>query len=195
MESNTPQLKQSLFIALFAALISAGAFIAIPIGPVPIVLQNMFVLMAGLVLGPRAGIACVGLYLLAGALGLPVFSGGTGGLGKFAGPTGGYLLGYLPAVFIVGLISNIGKESGEHRLLMDMAAGLAGSLLVYACGVPWLKYVFGIGWEKAFMLGMVPFIFGDLLKILAAPFLVTSLRPLISTKIVPTTKQTEDECN
>ena len=86
---NTEQLRRTVQASLFAALIAAGAFLAVPIGPVPIVLQNMFVLLAGLLLGPRWGLAGVGIYLLAGAIGLPVFAGGTGGIGRMLGPTGG----------------------------------------------------------------------------------------------------------
>lgn len=102
----------SIYAALFASLMAAGAAIAIPIGPVPIVLQNLFVLLAGLLLGGKWGAASVGIYLLAGALGMPVFSGGTGGIGRFAGPTGGYLIGFLPAVYIVGkTVEKLGDRS------------------------------------------------------------------------------------
>ena len=94
------QLRMMVYASLFAALTAVGAFLALPIGPVPIVLQNMFVFLAGLLLGSRWGLASVGVYLLAGAVGLPVFAGGLGGLGRLIGPTGGYLIGYLPTVFI-----------------------------------------------------------------------------------------------
>ena len=103
--NNTNQLKMTVYTALFVALIAMGAFIAIPIGPVPIVLQNMFVLLAGIILGPVWGLACVSIYLLIGLAGLPVFAGGTSGIGKLFGPTGGYLIAYLPAVFVAGAIS------------------------------------------------------------------------------------------
>ena len=96
---NTATLK-SVFTALFAALICAGSVIAIPAGPVPIVLQNAFAVLAGLLLGPIQGAGAVGLFLIAGALGLPVFSGGKGGFAVFAGPTGGYLAGYFFAALV-----------------------------------------------------------------------------------------------
>jgi biotin transport system substrate-specific component len=97
MDPST-SLRMTVYASLMAALIAAGAYMALPIGPVPIVLQNLFVFLSGLLLGPRWGVASIGVYLMAGALGLPVFAGGVGGIGRFAGPTGGYLLGYLPAV-------------------------------------------------------------------------------------------------
>ncbi len=106
----TSQLRMTVFASLFAALMAAGAYLSIPIGPVPIVLQNMFVLLAGLLLGNRWGLASVAVYLLAGVCGLPVFAGGLGGIGRIVGPTGGYLIGYhrlfsLPDTFLKKLTS------------------------------------------------------------------------------------------
>ena len=85
----------TIYAALFAALTAVGAYMALPIGPVPVVMQNLFVFLAGLILGGRWGLASVGIYLLAGAVGMPVFAGGTGGVGRFFGPTGGYLIGWI----------------------------------------------------------------------------------------------------
>jgi biotin transport system substrate-specific component len=168
-------LKMTVYSSLFVALIAVGAFIAIPIGPVPIVLQNMFVLLAGLILGPVWGLACVAVYLIIGLAGLPVFAGGTSGLGKLFGPTGGYLLGYLPCVFITASVSKgLGKKPA-----FDILAMVLGSLIVYGTGVPWLKAVTGMSLEKAIMAGMVPFLIGDALKIVAAAFLAKALRPLM----------------
>lgn len=172
---SSTELKMTVYSSLFVALIAVGAFIAIPIGPVPIVLQNMFVLLAGLLLGPLWGLACVAVYLVIGLAGLPVFAGGTSGLGKLFGPTGGYLLGYLPCVLVTaGISKGLGKKPA-----FDILAMAAGSLIVYAAGVPWLKAVTGMSLGKALMAGMVPFLIGDALKIVAAAFLAKSLRPLI----------------
>lgn len=172
---STVQLKMIVYTSLFAALTAAGAFIAIPLGPVPLVLQNMFVLLTGLILGPVWGLASVGLYLLAGALGFPVFAGGTGGLGRLFGPTGGYLLGYLPAVFITGLAASSGRQAAWK----DILALILGSLVVYAAGVPWLKAVTGMAWSKALAAGMYPFLPGDVLKIAAAAMAAKTVRPLL----------------
>jgi len=169
------QLRMTVYAALMAALIAAGAFMSIPIGPVPIVLQNFFVLLTGLLLGPRWGTGAVGVYLLAGVCGLPIFAGGLGGLGRIFGPTGGYLVGYLPATAAVGIIS----RSFGKRTAGDLAALIAGSLIVYACGVPWLKFVTGMAWGKALAAGMLPFLPGDALKVAAAIPVARSLRPVI----------------
>ncbi len=169
------QLKNTVYTSLFVALIAMGAFIAIPIGPVPIVLQNLFVLLAGIILGPVWGLGCVAIYLLIGFAGLPVFAGGTSGMGKLVGPTGGYLLGYLPAVCVTGLISKALKKT----MAADVMAMVAGTFIVYAVGVPWLKIAFSLSWPKALTAGMYPFLIGDGLKIAAAAFIAQKIRPLI----------------
>lgn len=184
MEETPSQLRMTAYSSLFAASIAVGAFIAIPVGPVPIVLQNMFVLLAGLLLGPKWGLASVAVYLLAGAVGLPVFAGGTGGLGRILGPTGGYLISYLPAVLVVGLISGKpGLKSSnlsKKRMIFDLTAMVCGSVIIYAGGVPWLKFVTAMTWGKALSLGMLPFLIGDALKILAAIPIAKALRPIIA---------------
>ena len=169
------RLKMMTYASLFVALIAAGAFISIPAGPVPIVLQNMFVLLAGLLLGPRWGLASVSIYLLLGLFGLPVFAGGTGGIGRILGPTGGYLIGYLPCVFAVGIIARKNNRSS----LVDISAMITGTVMVYAAGVTWLKFATGLGWEKAVAAGMYPFLPGDAVKIAAAAFIASKLRPLM----------------
>lgn len=169
------QLRMIVYASLMAALTAAGAFIALPIGPVPIVLQNLFVFLSGLLLGPRWGVASIGVYLLAGALGFPVFAGGVGGIGRFAGPTGGYLLGFLPAVYVIGLVSNTSK----NRTITDILAMVCGSLIIYGLGVSWLKILTGMSLAKTLVVGMYPFLLGDALKIAAAVPITKALRPII----------------
>ncbi len=173
--NKTNQIRMTVYTSLFVALIACGAFIAIPIGPVPIVLQNMFVLLAALILGPAWGLACVGIYLIIGLAGLPVFAGGTAGIGKLFGPTGGYLLGYLPAVYVTAVISKALKKT----MTGDLIALVTGSLIVYAAGVPWLKFAFAMPWAKAVAAGMLPFLIGDALKVIAAALIAKKIRPLV----------------
>ena len=189
--NSSKLLVRIAFIALFAALTGAGAFIAIPVGPVPIVLQNIFAVLAGVVLGPVMGGAAVGLYLLAGIIGLPVFAGGTGGIARFAGPTGGFLIGYFLAALVAGLIagkpfrnSSIRNSSKGRSENSRLAAGLprlitavaAGLLVVYVPGVLWLKISGGLSWTRALLAGFVPFIIGDILKGGAAVLIAGRLR-------------------
>jgi biotin transport system substrate-specific component len=174
--THSSQVKIMVFTSLFVALIAVGAFIAIPIGPVPIVLQNMFVLLAAILLGPVWGLVCVAIYLLIGLAGLPVFAGGTSGIGKLLGPTGGYLLGYLPCVFVTAWISKFfGNKFGS-----DILAMVIGSIIVYAVGVLWLSTVINKSLQDTLVVGMYPFIIGDAIKIVAAAFVARSLRKIIS---------------
>jgi biotin transport system substrate-specific component len=174
-ETTYHTLRMTVYAALFASLMAAGAVVAIPIGPVPIVLQNLFVLLAGLLLGGKWGMVSVGIYLAAGFIGLPVFSGGTGGIGRFAGPTGGYLVGFLPAAGIVG----VAVEKLGSRLIVRVGAMVAATIVVYALGVGWLKFWTEMSWSKALIVGCYPFLPGDVIKIVVAASLYRVLYPLI----------------
>lgn len=169
------ELSGAVRAALFVALITLGSYIVIPLpfSPVPIALQSGFVILAGLLLPLRWAVASVGGYLLLGALGLPLFAGGTGGLGHILGPTGGYLLGYLPAVAITAVLA--GDSPWRNGL-----AGAVGSLLIYALGVPWLGVVQGLSPLQAVSLGMLPFLIGDALKVVAAALLAQGAASLLN---------------
>ncbi|MDR1318968.1 MAG: biotin transporter BioY [Treponema sp.] len=172
--------------ALFAALIAAGTFISIPLpfSPVPIVLQNLFALLAGLVLGPVPGAAAAGLYLAAGIIGAPVFAGASGGIVRLIGPTGGFLAGYPLAAFTAGLIAGRPRPDRKTPLPVIAAAVFAGLLVVYLPGLAWLKFSTGRGWPAVIAGGFVPFIAGDFLKgilaILVAPRLRRAAGDLLS---------------
>jgi len=186
---KAPQKTSRLLIrislsALFAALIAAGTFIAIPVGPVPIVLQNLFAILAGLILGPLLGGAAVALYLLAGILNFPVFAGASGGIAHFAGPTGGYLPGYLLAAISAGLIAGSPRVNKRTPLPRIIAAVAAAFLIVYVPGVAWLKLSRGLSWTRAFMAGFVPFIIGDALKGIAAVIISGRLRKIAADHLV-----------
>jgi biotin transport system substrate-specific component len=174
MDHQTKQLKRMVYAALMATLTAVGAYIAIPIGPVPIVMQNLFVMLAGLLLGGRWALISVGAYLLAGAVGLPVFAGGTGGIAKFFGPTGGYLIGFGVAAYAIGTIS----ERTTATVLGDCLAMIVGTAIIYFFGVSWLKFVTGMSLAKAIGIGMLPFLIGDALKIAAAIPIARMLRPM-----------------
>jgi biotin transport system substrate-specific component len=167
-------LTDAVLAAMFAALISIGAFIAFPLPgtPIPVVLQNMFILLAALVLGPWWALMSVSFYLLLGIIGFPVFSGGAGGMAKILGPTGGYLFGFLPSVIVTGIIA---KKMG-FTIWGNILACLIGIAVVYIFGVVRLKYVLSTGWDRAFAAGLFPFIPGDLIKIALAVALAPKIR-------------------
>lgn len=171
--------------AVHVALITAGAFVAIPIpgSPVPVVLQNLFVIMTGVVLPPIAALGTVLVYLLLGALGLPVFAGGAGGLAHFAGPTGGFLLGFLPAAGVTSLVLSSARRRGASRATVPTgtlaAAVAAGFLTVYLLGVPVLAVVLQMPLRQAAMVGMIPFLPGDILKAIALVVIIRTIPPAV----------------
>ncbi|GHV78666.1 biotin transporter BioY [Spirochaetia bacterium] len=169
-------------IALFAALTAAGTFIAIPLpfSPVPVVLQNLFAVLAGLTLGPLGGSLAVGLYLLAGALGAPVFAGASGGITRFLGPTGGFLAGYLLAALIAGLIAGrprTGKRTPAWRIILAVTLAF---LSVYIPGLLRLKQLMNLGWAEVAAAGFLPFLIGDTIKGIVAVSIAPRLRRIIA---------------
>ena len=173
------KLRWIVLASLMAALTAVGAYIHIPIGPVPIVLATLFVLLSGLLLGSRWGLASIALYLLVGAIGMPVFAGGKGGFAHFFGPTGGYLFGYALSAWVTGFVS----ERSRGFLVLEILAVLAGSLAIYGLGVPWLKLVTNMSWTKTFMAGMIPFLVGDAVKASAALMLARATRPVLNRQL------------
>jgi len=169
-------LQRTVYASLLAALVAVSAYLPIPIGPVPIILQNIFILLAGLLLGSRWGLISMCIYLLVGAIGIPVFTGGKGGLAHFMGPTGGYLVGYACCAYVTGFIA----ERGRSSLGRDILAVAAGDLMLFVFGVPWLMVVTGMTLEKALLAGMLPFLPGDAVKAAAAVVLAKALRPVVN---------------
>jgi biotin transport system substrate-specific component len=154
--------------------LSARIAIPLPFSPVPITAQTMTVLLLGAILGSRRGSLCVAAYLLQGALGLPVFAGGTAGLAVLGGPRAGYLLGFVAAAFTTGALA---ERGWDRRMGSTLAAMLLGNAAIYAFGLPWLAAF--VGPRNAIPLGLVPFIPGDLLKVgLAALGLPSGWRAL-----------------
>ena len=180
--SNMPveKLRMVVLASLMAALTAVGAYIHVPIGPVPIILSTLFAVLSGLLLGSRWGLVSMGLYLLVGAIGMPVFAGGKGGFAHFFGPTGGYLFGFALASWITGFIS----ERSRGILTLDVFAVIIGSLAIYALGVPWLKMVTHMSWPKTFMVGVVPFLIGDAIKAFVVIVLARSVRPILKRQMM-----------
>ncbi len=180
------KLRWMVLASLMAALTAVGAYIHVPIGPVPIVLSTLFVLLSGLLLGSRWGLASMCLYLLVGAIGIPVFAGGKGGIAHFLGPTGGYLFGYVLASWLTGFIA----ERSRGILILEILSVLMGSLAIYSLGVPWLKMVTHMSWFKTFMVGMIPFLIGDAVKASVALILARAVRPILNRQLQSTTTLT-----
>ena len=176
-----------ILAAIFAAIVSVCSQIQLPIGPVPINLATFAVFLAGGLLGSRYGAISLIVYVLLGAIGAPVFAGFTGGAGIIAGPTGGYIMGYIPAAFITGFIierftpiktpdySDVNPFVPVYILSM-----FAGLLACYLPGTIWFIHLTGWSIGKAVFACVIVFIPGDCLKILCATFLINRLRPILS---------------
>ncbi|HQM94590.1 biotin transporter BioY [Candidatus Dojkabacteria bacterium] len=151
--------KEVSLVALFSALTAVGGFISIPFYPVPLTLQVFFVLLSGAILGKKLGALSQMVYLGLGIIGAPVFHNFTGGIGILFGPTGGFLLGFIPGAYISGLL--------YERFNKDLIRffGLITSLApIYFIGILWLSFITTIPIEKAILVGGIPFIPGDIVK-------------------------------
>ncbi len=177
-------------------LLAASARLAVPFYPVPLTMQTLAVLLLGGVLGPTLGAATVASYLAVGAMGAPVFAKGLGGVAVLAGPTGGYLVGFLAAAWLMGWAAREAGRMTDRRVAgrkvegtgrseyaspqpatggtalksvaMLTAGAVAAEIVIYAAGVPWLALSTGMGLRAAVGAGLVPFLLGDLLKMAVA---------------------------
>lgn len=185
MNSETGTSKKIVFTALFAALTAVCGFISIPVPgtPIPIVLQNMLVVLTGLMLGPVWGVAATVLFLAAGALGLPVFSGGTGGFARLIGPTGGFLYGYALATLAAGLIAQRPKYGVRTPVLRLVLATVLGFVVMYIPGVLHFMRVMDKTFSQTMTLCVVPYIPGDIVKMVVAVLLSSKLRTTASSYI------------
>jgi biotin transport system substrate-specific component len=162
-----------VYAAMFGAMTAIGAFIVIPLQPVPISLQSLFCGLAGILLGGYTGALSQVVYVLLGIIGLPVFAGGKAGLGTLFGPTGGYLIGFIIAAFVIGKMVEVRREPG--LIWMGMAL-VVGNLVIYALGILQLSFVADISLIKSLLVGVIPFLPGDLLKLVAAAMIGLKLR-------------------
>lgn len=148
----------------------------IPVSPVPISLTNLVLYFMAYVLGAKRSVASYALYLLLGAVGLPVFSGFSGGLGKMAGPTGGYLVGFLFLAAIAGFF----VEKFPGKTYMHVLGMVLGTAVCYLFGTVWLAGQLGIGFGAALGAGVIPYLPGDAVKIILAAAAGPKIRKSIS---------------
>ena len=154
---------QAFWVITFSILTAIGAQIEIPNQPVPYTLQTFFVLLAGAFLGKRNGAASMGLYLLLGAIGMPVFSSGAFGLSRILGPTGGYLLSFPIAAFVVGYLARLRQE-----FWWMMVSMVIGSCIIFTIGTIQLNIVYLHNWVNSVQAGFLIFSWWDAVKIIGA---------------------------
>ena len=154
-------LRSAILMALGTALLTLSAKVNLPLPYVPMTLQTLVVLMIGAAYGWRLGSATVIAYLAEGAIGLPVFAGPVGGLTPLVGPTAGYLYGFVLAAFATGWLSQRGWDRSVVWLFVAMAIG---HVLILGTGFAWLAFGMKLGVDKAWLVGIVPFIAASLVK-------------------------------
>jgi biotin transport system substrate-specific component len=169
-------LRAIILIALGTALLTLSAKFNLPLPYVPMTLQTLVVLMIGAAYGWRLGCATVIAYLAEGAFGLPVFAGPAGGLAPLLGPTAGYLFGFVAAAFVTGWLSERGWDRSVP--LLFVAIGL-GHIIILAAGFGWLAFGVKLGVEKAWLVGIAPFVVASLIKNALGAALVPAIRRLL----------------
>ncbi len=157
-EQQVSIIGRLIVLVLGVAILSLSAHFKVPFYPVPMTLQTLVVLLIGMSYGLHLGGATILSYLLLGAFGAPVFSGGVGFV-YLVGPTGGYLVGFFVAAAVLGFLTERGM--GQNWVTSAVLA-VIGTVIIYALGLSWLTSI--IGFEKAVQFGLMPFVFGDCLK-------------------------------
>jgi biotin transport system substrate-specific component len=177
IENQFP-LTSVLYVVLFAVLISIGAWIRIPTSSTPIVMTTVFIYLAGLILGKNKAFFATVLYILFGLVGLPVFSGGNSGFNHIHGPTGGYLVGFMAAAWLIGGISEKFKNFSSN-----LSALVVGSLTIHSMGIMWMYFKFPEIWEGTKSI-YITYIIADSLKILFVLFITHWLKRIRTKKAI-----------
>ena len=159
----TSALTKAALVVFGSVLLAASAQFKIPIYPVPVTGQTLVVLLIGMTYGPRLGGMTMAAYLFEGAIGLPVFAGGAAGMAVLVGPTGGYLFGFFVAGVAIGYLAELGMG---RTIASTIVAMIIGNCVIYLCGALWLANF--IGFDQAISAGILPFLYGDALKLIVA---------------------------
>lgn len=181
INKNTLNIRMLVLCGLFSALIVVGAMIKVPLPGIPLTLQTMFVLLAGLLLGSRGGLIAVLVYIFMGLVGLPVFTGG-GGLMYVLKPTFGYIIGFALGAYVTGCLAERNSDNSSKQMII---AAVAGTAVIYAVGLPWyyviLNYYLNtpVGAATVMMSGFVMTLPGGIIKIALSVLLAKRLAPVI----------------
>jgi len=173
--------RDLIITALFTSLTAVGAFISIPLGPVPVTLQTLFVVLSGIILGAKLGSLSQITYVILGLIGVPVFAGGTGGLTSVVSPIFGFLLSFIVVAYVIGKITE--KNKSLSNIIYSV---VLGSFVIYLIGVPYFYFIFtnylgkNIDFYAALKYACIPFIPGDIIKAILAIILAKQLVPRLS---------------
>lgn len=179
--------RDMILVSLMATLTTIGAYISIPLGPVPFTLQTFFVVLSGMLLGSKKGALSMIVYVSMGLVGIPVFANGLSGLSIIAKPTFGYLLGFILASYVVGKLSEMTKEKKNQRIWFTLIP-FAGMFVIYLIGVPYLFMIFNtlitpespINFATALKYGFTPFVLIDSIKAIIAGAMAMAIIPTLN---------------
>lgn len=174
--------KDLILTAIFTAFTAVGAFISIPLGPIPITLQSFFVLLAGLILEPKLAFLSQVTYVILGLIGIPIFANFTGGPQQIFSPSFGFLLGFILSAFFISVFINFNKFSKKNIFL----ALSLGTIIIYALGLSYMYFIFNfvmktpLTFKEVFKLGCLAFLPGDGLKLILSAIIGHKIIPIIN---------------
>lgn len=175
--------KEMSIVAVFTSLTAIGAGISIPLGEVPITMQSLFVILSGLILGPKLGALSQIIYIILGLIGIPIFAGFTGGPQSIMKPSFGFVIAFVFAAYIVGKLSHSSKYLSKNRIWI---ASLLGTITLYLIGIPYMYYMLnivmgkGLSFNTIMKIGCIIFLPGDFLKFIIASIIAIKTLNVIS---------------
>ena len=175
--------RQMTLVAMFTGLTTVGAFISIPLGEVPITLQTLFVILSGLILGPKLGALSQIVYIFLGLVGVPIFAEFTGGVQAIMKPSFGFIIGFIFAAYIVGKIAHSGEKVSSKNIWI---ASLVGIIVIYLFGLPYMYYILnivmakGLSFNTIMKIGCLIFLPGDFLKLIVASVVAAKTLPILN---------------
>ena len=173
--SSQAPVRDMLYTALFSAALCVAAPLSINIGPIPLSIGTLLIYLASATLDTKKGLMSVILYIMLGAMGLPVFSGFQGGMHKIIGPTGGFIIGYIPLAFITGVFAEISKG----KVIVLIVGMVIATVILYTCGVLWFMLQSGTSSSTAIMICVTPFLIGDTIKITISAMITPKFKDII----------------
>ena len=180
--------KEMALVSLFTGLTAIGAFISIPLGPVPITMQTLFVLLGGVLLGAKLGALSQIVYIILGLVGVPIFAGFSGGLQTILKPSFGFLLGFIFAAYVVGKMTEDNPNVKPISTKKILVAAIAGTVVIYITGLPYMYFILnnimnmGLSVGAVVKMGTLLFLPGDLLKIVIATFIGIRMLPIMKNR-------------
>ncbi|MBU5425263.1 biotin transporter BioY [Tissierella pigra] len=174
--------REMSLVAMFAGLTAVGAMVSIPFGEVPITMQTLFVILSGLILGPKLGPLSQIVYVLLGLAGAPIFAGFTGGLQSIMAPSFGFIISFIFVSYIAGLISHCGKSSSKINIWIG---SFVGTIVAYLIGLPYMYYILnivmgkGLSFGTILNMGCILFLPGDLFKFIIASVATAKILPIL----------------